>query len=157
MEIGIIALLVFVATVLLVVEVVFVPGFGVTGVAGGLLMAGSVLYAFLEVGTAAGWITLLVDIVICVALILWALYGKSLDKIALKKSIDSRVGVVDVKKFSVGDRGVARTRLALIGEAEINGEVIEVKSEAGFIAEGETIEVVRVAAEYVFVRNISDK
>ncbi len=154
MGIGIVVLLVVLATVLMLVEVVFIPGFGITGFAGALAMIGSVFYAFFEVSNLAGWVTLVVVGMICIALFMWALYGKSLDKVALKKKIDSKVDVVDVKKFSVGDRGVAKTRLALIGEAIINGETVEVKSEMGFINEGEKVEIIRVAIDSIYVRKI---
>ncbi len=154
MGIGIVVLLVVLATVLMLVEVVFIPGFGITGIAGALAMIGSVFYAFFEVSNLAGWVTLVVVGMICIALFMWALYGKSLDKVALKKKIDSKVDVVDVKKFSVGDRGVAKTRLALIGEAIINGETVEVKSEMGFINEGEKVEIIRVAIDSIYVRKI---
>ena len=147
-------MLVVLATVLMLVEVVFIPGFGITGIAGALAMIGSVFYAFFEVSNLAGWVTLVVVGMICIALFMWALYGKSLDKVALKKKIDSKVDVVDVKKFSVGDRGVAKTRLALIGEAIINGETVEVKSEMGFINEGEKVEIIRVAIDSIYVRKI---
>ncbi|MBE6297853.1 MAG: nodulation efficiency protein D (NfeD) [Bacteroidales bacterium] len=154
MGIGIVVLLVVLATVLMLVEVVFIPGFGITGIAGALAMIGSVFYAFFEVSNLAGWVTLVVVGMICIALFMWALYGKSLDKVALKKKIDSKVDVVDVKRFSVGDRGVAKTRLALIGEAIINGETVEVKSEMGFINEGEKVEIIRVAIDSIYVRKI---
>ncbi len=154
MGIGIVVLLVVLATVLMLVEVVFIPGFGITGFAGALAMIGSVFYAFFEVSNLAGWVTLVVVGMICIALFMWALYGKSLDKVALKKKIDSKVDVVDVKRFSVGDRGVAKTRLALIGEAIINGETVEVKSEMGFINEGEKVEIIRVAIDSIYVRKI---
>ena len=147
-------MLVVLATVLMLVEVVFIPGFGITGFAGALAMIGSVFYAFFEVSNLAGWVTLVVVGMICIALFMWALYGKSLDKVALKKKIDSKVDVVDVKRFSVGDRGVAKTRLALIGEAIINGETVEVKSEMGFINEGEKVEIIRVAIDSIYVRKI---
>ena len=147
-------MLVVLATVLMLVEVVFIPGFGITGFAGALAMIGSVFYAFFEVSNLAGWVTLVVVGMICIALFMWALYGKSLDKVALKKKIDSKVDVIDVKRFSVGDRGVAKTRLALIGEAIINGETVEVKSEMGFINEGEKVEIIRVAIDSIYVRKI---
>lgn len=156
MEIGIVVFLVVLATVLMIVEVVFVPGLGISGIVGGLSMVGAVLYAFFEVGNLAGWITLLVAVLICIALFMWALYGKSLDKVALKKNIDSKLEVVDLSKLSVGDVGVAKTRLALIGEAEFNGEVVEVKSEMGFIKEGEKVEIIRIAGDSVFVKRITN-
>lgn len=154
MEIAVVAFLLLLAAVLLVVEVCFIPGFGLSGIMGFLSMAGAVLYAFFEIGNVAGWITLLLSGVICVALVIWALYGKSLDKVALKKNINSTVQLVDVKNFNVGDCGVARTRLALIGEAEINGVIIEVKSENGFIDEGDKVVITRIAGASLFVKKV---
>ena len=156
MDILITALLVLFATVMLVVEVIFIPGFGFTGTLGVLAMIGSVYYAFTMLGAMAGWITLLVCVVICISLFLWALYGNSLDKVALKKNIESTVNEQDMSLFAVGDRGVARTRLALIGEALINGRIVEVKSESGFIDEREEIEVTRISGDSIFVGKVND-
>jgi membrane-bound ClpP family serine protease len=52
---------------------------------------------------------------------------------------------------AVGDRGVAVTRLAQIGTAEINGKQMEVKSEDGFIDEKTPIRVTRIA-DNIFVK-----
>lgn len=156
MDILITALLVLFATVMLVAEVVFIPGFGFTGILGVLSMIGSVYYAFVMLGSLAGWITLLFCVVICVSLFLWALYGNSLDKVALKKNIESTVNEQDMSLFAVGDRGVARTRLALIGEALIKGQIVEVKSEDGFIDEREEIEITRISGDSVFVGKVND-
>ena len=157
MDILITSLLVLFATVMLVLEVAFFPGFGFTGVLGMLSMIGAVFYAFILIGNAAGWIVLLVSVIICIALFLWALYGNTIDRMALKKNIDSTVNDQDMSLFSVGDRGVTRTRLALIGEALINGLVVEVKSEGGFIDEQEEIEIVRILGESLFVAKVGNK
>lgn len=152
MEIAITVLLVLLATVLLTVEIVFIPGFGVAGIIGLIAMLASVFYAFFVVGSVAGWITVIVLALLCVALFLWALYGKSLDRLALKKNISSKVNEIEEGRFAVGDRGVTRTRLALIGEAEINGVVVEVKSECGFINENEQIEIIRISGPVLYVK-----
>ena len=152
MEYVITASLVLFATILLLVEIMLIPGIGFTGILGIMSMIGAVAYSFYFIGSIAGWITLGVACVICVAFFLWALYGKSLDRVALKKNIDSTVKEDEISKFSVGDKGVARTRLALIGEAEINGLIVEVKSESGFVDEGESVEVVRLSGDTVFVK-----
>jgi membrane-bound ClpP family serine protease len=157
MDILITSLLVLFATVMLILEVAFLPGFGFTGVLGMLSMIGSVFYAFLQLGNAAGWIVLLVSVLICIALFLWALYGKSLDKMALTKNIKSTVKEQDMSLFAVGDRGVTRTRLALIGEALINGQVVEVKSEGGFIDEQQEIEIIRISGDSLFVAKVKNK
>lgn len=144
------------ATVMLVLEVAFIPGFGFTGFLGMLSMIGSVFYAFMMLGTLAGWITLLVGALICILLFVWALYGKSLDRMALKRNIESKVNEQDMSLFAVGDRGVARTRLALIGEALINGQVVEVKSEDGFIDEHDPVEIVRISGDSLFVAKVNE-
>lgn len=154
MEYVITALIVLVATLLLVVEVMLIPGFGFTGILGVAAMIGAIAYSFFIIGSLAGWITLLVACAICVALFVWALYGKSIDKVALKKKIESTVKEDEITKFSVGDKGVSRTRLALIGEAEINGFIVEVKSESGLIDEGKPVEVVRISGDTIFVKTI---
>lgn len=154
MEIAITIILVLLATVLLTVEVALIPGFGVAGVLGVLSMLASVFYAFFVVGNVAGWITIIVSGLICVSLFLWALYGKSLDRLALKKNIDSNVKGDELDKIKVGDRGVAKTRLALIGEANINGEVVEVKSEMGFIDENEEVVVIRISGGTIYVEKV---
>lgn len=154
MEIAITVILVLLATVLLTVEVALIPGFGVAGVLGILSMLASVFYAFFVVGNVAGWITIIVSGLICVSLFLWALYGKSLDRLALKKNIDSNVKGDELDKIKVGDRGVAKTRLALIGEANINGEVVEVKSEMGFIDENEEVVVIRISGGTIYVEKV---
>ncbi len=154
MEIAITVILVLLATVLLTIEVALIPGFGVAGVLGVLSMLASVFYAFFVVGNVAGWITIIVSGLICVSLFLWALYGKSLDRLALKKNIDSNVKGDELDKIKVGDRGFAKTRLALIGEANINGEVVEVKSEMGFINENEEVVVIRISGGTIYVEKV---
>ena len=100
---------------------------------------------------------LLVSVLVCISLFLWALYGNSLDKMALKKNIKSKVNELDMAQFAVSDRGVTRTRLTLIGEALIKGQVVEVKSESGFINEREEIEIIRISGDSLFVAKVNSK
>lgn len=145
------------AVLLLVVEVALIPGFGFAGVLGVLLMVTSIFYSFFTLGYVAGWIVVLASVVVCVSLFLWALYGNSLDRLALKKKIDSSVKEGGVEKLKVGDRGVTKTRLALVGEAYFAGETVEVKSEMGMINENEEIEIVRITGGAVFVERVVGK
>lgn len=155
MDITITVVLMLLAILLLVVEVALIPGFGFAGVLGVLMLVASVFYAFFALGYVAGWVAVVTAVIVCVSLFLWTLYGKTLDRLALKKKIDSSVKDGEVKKLKVGDRGVAKTRLALIGEAYFGGEVIEVKSELGFINENEEIEIVRISGDAVFVEKVN--
>ena len=95
-------------------------------------------------GTAAGFITLAITAVACVGSLVWFMRSKTLDKIALKKDITSKVDRSAEEKVKVGDTGVTTTRLALIGYAEINGDIVEVKSTDGFLNEKTPIIVTRI-------------
>ena len=74
------------------------------------------------------------------------------DKLSLKKSIDYRPEPLKGLDLKSGDMGKAITRLALIGNAEFNGHIIEVRSADGFIDEKCDIQVERIVDGIVFVR-----
>ena len=75
-------------------------------------------------------------------------------KIALKKNITSKVDRSAEEKVKVGDIGVTTTRLALIGYAEINGDIVEVKSSDGFLNEKTPIIVDRIADGVLLVERL---
>lgn len=156
MELFVIGLLIVLGTIFLVAEIAFIPGLGITGLIGIGSMLASVTYAFVCMGEIAGWITIAIVVLTSVSLILWAVYGKSLDNVALKKNIDSTVADSGLSNVSIGDRGMALTRLALIGEAEIGKHIIEVVSCDGFIDEKESIVVKRISGGVIYVAHLSD-
>lgn len=84
----------------------------------------------------------------------WFMRSKTLDKIALKKNITSKVDRSAEEKVKVGDIGVTTTRLALIGYAEINGDIVEVKSSDGFLNEKTPIIVDRIADGVLLVERL---
>lgn len=156
MELFIIALLIVLGAVFLVAEIALIPGFGLTGFLGIGAMIGSVVYAFMQMGEIAGWITIAIVIVVAVTLILWAIYGKSLDNVALKENIVSTVADGGVSKIAVGDKGIAVTRLALIGEAKFGDDIVEVTSCDGFIDEKSNVVVTRIASGVIYVENFKN-
>lgn len=154
MELFVIVLLIALGTILLVAEIALIPSFGVSGIAGIAAMIGSAVYAFMQMGEIAGWITIAIVILVSIALILWAIYGKSLDNVALKENISSTVADADASCINVGDKGVSVTRLALIGEAKFGDNIVEVTSADGFIDEKCEIVVTRINAGVIYVENV---
>ena len=92
-------------------------------------------YAFANLGMAGGFITLGISAIACIGSLIWFMRSKMLDKLALKKDIDSKVDRSAEDSVKVGDTGISTTRLAQIGYAEINGKIVEVKSIDGFLNE----------------------
>lgn len=156
MELFVIALLIALGTVLLIAEIALIPGFGVAGFTGIGAMIGSAVYAFMQIGEIAGWITIAIVVVVSIALILWVIYGKSIDNVALKENISSTVADESDSDIKVGDKGVTVTRLALIGEAKFGDNIIEVSSGDGFIDEKCEVVVIRIAAGVIYVANVQN-
>ena len=154
MDILIIASLIIGAVILFLVELFVIPGISVAGfLAGGCIIFAN-YYAFAYMGTPAGVIPLIISALACIGSLVWFMRSKTLDKIALKKNITSKVDRSAEEKVKVGDIGVTTTRLALIGYAEINGDIVEVKSSDGFLNEKTPIIVDRIADGVLLVERL---
>ena len=92
------------------------------------------------------------NVTMVLGLMIWAVArSKTLDKIALHSTISSTNATSAQLEVKVGDKGVALTRLALVGNAEINGKSVEVKSAGAFINPGTPIRVKSVSEALITV------
>ena len=154
MDIVIIASLIIAGLILFIIEVFLLPGISISGIvsAGCLLYAN--YYAFDTLGTVPGCITLAISAIGVVAITIWFMRSKTVDKLSLKKTIDYRPEPLKGLDLKVGDEGIALTRLALIGNAEFNGRIIEVRSSGDFIDQKSRIRVERILDGVVLVEKV---
>ena len=150
MDILIIIVLIVAAVILFLVELFVIPGISIAGILAGACMIYANYYAFAYLGTTAGFITLGVSAIACIGSLILFMRSKTLDKVALKKNITSKVD------RTAADTGVAITRLALIGNAEIDGNIVEVKSMDGFLNEKTPIIVNRITDGVIMVEKKKD-
>ena len=78
-----------------------------------------------------------------------------MDKLSLKKTLDYKIDPLKGTHIRIGDKGIAITRLALIGNANFNGHIIEVRSADGLIDENTPIYVERMVEGTVIVRKFN--
>ena len=149
MDILIITVLIIAAVILFLVELFVIPGISLAGISALVCIIYANYYAFANLGMAAGFITLGISGVACIGSLVWFMRSKMLDKLALKKDIDSKVDRSAEDSVKVGDTGT--TRLAQIGYAEINGNIVEVKSIDGFLNEKTPIIVSRITDGTIMV------
>ena len=156
MDILIIILLVLIGVVLIILEIFFLPGITVAGFSSLIFFGGGIYYAFVNLGTTAGYVTIAASVVACVVGIIWFMRSKSLDRISLKTDIDSVIPtqVNDSKK--VGDEGIALSRLNPMGTVLIGTVQVEGKTREDFIDEGSSVIVERVERTSVIVRKKDD-
>jgi hypothetical protein len=106
-------------------------------------------------GPIAGFITLIASVLSCIAIIVWFMHSKTMDKLSLKKTLDYKIDPLKGTHIRIGDKGIAITRLALIGNANFNGHIIEVRSADGLIDENTPIYVERMVEGTVIVRKFN--
>lgn len=152
MDIIIIASLIIAGLILFIIEVFLLPGISIAGTVSAACMLYGNYYAFDTLGTIPGCITLAVSALGVVAITIWFMRSKTVDKLSLKKTIDYRPEPLKGLDLKVGDEGIALTRLALIGNAEFNGRIIEVRSSGDFIDEKSKIRVERILDGIVMVQ-----
>lgn len=154
MNILIIVSLIVAGLLLFAIEVFLIPGISLAGLASAGCILYANYYAFDTLGTLPGIITLVVSALGIIAVTVWFMRSKTVDKLSLKKTIDYRPEPLKGLGLKVGDEGVAITRLALIGNAEFNGHIIEVRSADGFIDEKCRIRVERILDGIVMVQKV---
>lgn len=152
MDIFITLLLIAAGICLFMVEVFITPGISVAGISAGICFIYAVWHTFTHVGTVAGFSCIAIIAIGCIAIIIAFMRSKTLDRLSLKKEINSSTGSHAATLVKPGDEGIATTRLALVGNAHINGHIIEVRSADGFIDEGTSITVWRIDQGAVIVK-----
>lgn len=151
MDIILLIVLVVVAVLLFLAELFIVPGISIAGILSGCCIIYANYHAFSVFGTTIGCITLLVSAVAFIGSLVWFMKSKTLDKLSLKKEISSTVKQAGSDNVQIGDTGISTTRLALIGYADFNGHIIEVKSTAEFIDAKTPIKIVRIVDGIILV------
>lgn len=152
MDILIIGTLLVVGIFLIILEIFFLPGITIAGIASILFLAGAIYYAFSELGSTEGFVVLAVSVMAVITAIIWFMRSKTLTKMSLHTEIDSVAPTLIDSHIKVGDTGVTLSRLNPMGQIIIGNEKIEAKSLDGFIDENQPVVVEKVENTNVIVR-----
>lgn len=151
MDILIIASLIIAGLILFIIEVFLLPGISIAGIISAICLLYANYYAFDTMGTLPGCITLAISAIGVIAITVWFMRSKTVDNLSLKQTIDYKPEPLKGLNLKAGDEGVSLTRLALIGNAEFDGNIIEVRSTGDFIEEKSRIRVNRIRDGIVLV------
>ena len=152
---GLIITLILLGLLLVLAEILLIPGVGIAGVLGLLAMGGSCAYAFMEMGNMTGIIVTSVNAVLLVALIIWVLRAQTWKRLSLETNIDSKAVVPEVE-VSVGDKGRSVTRLAPMGTVRFGDNSVEVTSMEGLIDPGMDVQVVAIEDAKIYVSIVNN-
>lgn len=152
MDILIIGTLLVVGIFLIILEIFFLPGITIAGIASILFLAGAIYYAFAELGSTEGIVVLTVSAIAVITAIIWFMRSKTLTKMSLHTEIDSVAPTLVDTRIKAGDTGITLSRLNPMGQILIGNEKIEAKSLDGFIDENQPVVVEKVENTNVIVR-----
>ncbi|MDO4461025.1 MAG: NfeD family protein [Bacteroidia bacterium] len=150
MTLTLIVILATLGILCLLAEILLIPGIGLAGIVGTGATIGSAYLANQEYGfEAAFWIV--IGELVLLALLCLILWNSSIRRrLSLSTKIDSQVNE-QPKSISVGDKGVASTRLNLFGKAKFEEYgYLEVKA-TSFIDQGTEVKVVSLENNTILV------
>ena len=156
-----------IGVLLLLAEIFVIPGFGVAGISGLVLVAGSLFAALIgnvglsfppfaalapAVGTMAATLVLL--IVLMFSLSKYLPKSERFAQLVLAPELASASGYVSAETMEelVGQTGVSLTPLRPAGTVDIGGERIDVVTRGEFVLPGTEVEIIRVRGSRVVVR-----
>lgn len=151
----IILLLILGGLVLLIIELLVIPGTTVVGIIGFILMAVGVWQAYIVYDSFMGTLVLLATLLISFGGFYLSLRTNTWKKVGLNKSIVSKVNT-DSQKLQIGDVGTTTSRLNPMGKAFINNDFYEVSTNGDFVDNDEEIKIVAIDGNKVFVEKQMD-
>jgi membrane-bound serine protease (ClpP class) len=168
---SVIEILLFVAGLgLLLAEIFIIPGFGIAGISGILLIFASIFLSLLGSKPFIDMEVVSIAIIQLSGAMFFALLGifllakflpksKTFNKLVLSQSEKSTEGFVSYpsEKDLVGKTGIAFTTLRPGGTAEIDGRRIDVIADSEYIDRGTDIKILRVEGIKVVVTAVKQK
>ncbi|WP_296621917.1 NfeD family protein [Marivirga sp.] len=146
-----ITFLILAGLILIIAELIFVPGTTFVGVIGLLLTIVGIFLVFDEYGDVAGYWTTAATATVTIIGVIYSFKSNSWDRFSLKSSIQSKVNDEDIFTFQVGEKGKTVSDLKPIGKAEIFGKIYEVRSKGEWIGAGQEVEITRIDSKRIFV------
>lgn len=138
--------------VLVLTEILFVPGTTVVGILGLLVTIGGVYYAFITFGPEVGWLVLGISILINMAVIVYGFRSGVWKRFALKETMSSRSFDDRLLGLEIGMRGKTISDLKPFGKAEFQDRIFEVKSDSGFISVGSSVIITKLEDNKIIVK-----
>lgn len=147
--------LIFFGLLLVVAEIIFVPGTTVVGIIGFIFLIIGIGFSFSYFGAETGWITV-GSTAVASGLVLYVAFKANVWKrFSLKSAITSKVNEGEVEQLLIGTEGVAISALRPVGKAELDNKQYEVKTMGEYLDSGRRIRVVRIFMNQIIVEPIN--
>ena len=158
-----VAMLLIGGVIFMFLEIAVIPGFGITGILGLLLLCGGLATAFMKLSMAMAMVTTFLAILGVILLLLWffLVFPKtSMGRQFILETESSAANgfvAVDDKSAYIGKTGVTLTMLRPSGIAKIDDERVDVMTDGEFVEKGVRIKVIKARQGGMIVTPIEDE
>lgn len=158
-----VAMLLIGGFIFMFLEIAVIPGFGITGILGLLLLCGGLATAFMKLSMAMAMVTTFLAILGVILLLLWffLVFPKtSMGRQFILETESSAANgfvAVDDKSAYIGKTGVTLTMLRPSGIAKIDDERVDVMTDGEFVEKGVRIKVIKARQGGMIVTPIEDE
>ncbi len=154
MEVLVIFFLILIGVILLIVEILFIPGTTIFGIFGLLSIIAS-NYLFLQYfGPDQMIFFMLGSSILVLLIIIYSLKSKTWKKVSLQKIHTDKVIKNKYNKINIGDVGITKSVLKPYGKGEFKDLVYEIKSVENYIDENKKIKIIDILQDKILVKKI---
>lgn len=150
---GIVSSLILIGIVLIILEILVIPGTTVVGFLGLILMGVGVYLSYTKINVTIGHYTLAASIVSFILILIFSLRPKTWKHAMLNTSIDSTINYIgeDKSKF-INRECTTLTRLNPFGKVSFENDYYEAKSYNNIIEPNTTVVIINVEGNTLIVK-----
>ncbi|MEO1051236.1 MAG: NfeD family protein [Bacteroidota bacterium] len=146
-----VAALIIIGLLLIVVEIIFVPGTTFVGILGFILAALGVYFTFDYYGSATGVYVMGGTLFVFAICLYYGFKSNAWERFSLKTKMEGKFNEGRRDNLKVGDEGQALSALRPIGKAEFDGVEYEVSSLGDYIEAESQIKIIKIDINNIFV------
>lgn len=147
----VISFLILIGIVLLILEILILPGL-IAGILGGIMVITGVVLSYKNYGEFYGNITLAITSLVSFVSIWYSFKSRAWERFSLKEVSNAKMDRVDELNIKEGDVGVSLSVIRPAGTALFDHKKIEVHSMGEIIDSNKIIEVIEVLPNKLLVR-----
>ncbi|WP_439482894.1 NfeD family protein [Cyclobacterium plantarum] len=145
------SLIVF-GALLVLMEVIFVPGTTVVGAFGLIFTGMGIYYAFLNFSANVAYTVTTLTILLNIGFLVYGFKSGVWDRFALKQTIINRTFDDRLVGLEIGQKGKTISDFKPFGKIEIEDKIYEAKSEGGFISSGTLVTISKIANNKIIIK-----
>lgn len=146
-----IILLVVIGIILVITEIIFIPGTTLVGILGLLFMIAGIVTSYTLFGVEIGNYVFAITVLLGALATWYSLKSGLWKKLALKNTIDSKVNEDLIDKIKIGDIGITKSVLRPSGNVAFENGIFEVHSLMEMIQTNTQVKVIKIESNKIIV------